>query len=62
MERDSDALLEQMSAVVPDALDNLPPDKRNELYRMLRLEVKPTEDGYAVSGALCTSEPSWSSR
>ena len=58
LERDRDALLEQMSAVVPDALDNLPSDKRNELYRKLRLEVKPTEDGYAVSGALCTSGPS----
>jgi site-specific DNA recombinase len=61
LKRDRDALLEQMSAIVPDALDNMPPDKRNELYRMLRLEVKPTQDGYAVRGAFCTSGPSPSS-
>src|SRR5215210_403826 len=31
--------------------------ERNELYRMLRLEVTPTaEDSYKVEGAFCTSE------
>ncbi len=62
LERDREVLLERMSAIVPDALDNLPPHRRNELYRLLQLEVKPVEDGYAVSGALCIPEPSRSSR
>lgn len=27
-----------------------------QVYRMLRLEVKPTPEGFAVSGAFCTIE------
>jgi hypothetical protein len=53
LERDRDALLESYAEAVPDALDGLEPGERNKLYRMLRLEVTPSDDGYAVSGAFC---------
>jgi flagellar motility protein MotE (MotC chaperone) len=53
LERDRDALLESYAEAVPDALDGLEPEERNKLYRMLRLEVTPSDGGYAVSGAFC---------
>jgi hypothetical protein len=56
LERDRDALLEYYAEAVPGALDDLEPEERNKLYRMLRLEVTPSEGGYAVSGAFCTPE------
>jgi hypothetical protein len=40
---------------VPGALDNLDGEEKNRLYQMLRLEVTPSEEGYQVSGAFCTS-------
>jgi hypothetical protein len=53
LERDRDALLESYAEAVPDALEGLEPGERNKLYRMLRLEVTPSDGGYAVSGAFC---------
>ena len=55
LERDRDALLKSYSEAVPDALDDLEPGERNRLYRKLRLEVTPSDGGYAVSGAFCDS-------
>jgi site-specific DNA recombinase len=55
LERDRDALLESYAEAVPDALDGLESGERNKLYRMLRLEVTPSDSGYAVSGAFCDS-------
>src|SRR5215203_5092896 len=57
LEGDRDALLDHMAAMVPDALENLTPEERNELHRMLRLQVTPASEGYRVSGAFCTTEP-----
>jgi chromosome segregation ATPase len=54
LERDRDALLEEMAAMVPEALESLTGEERNSIYRMLRLEVTPTTEGYDISGALCT--------
>jgi hypothetical protein len=56
LERDRDALLKSYVEAVPHALDDLEPGERNQLYRMLRLEVTPSDAGYAVSGAFCDSE------
>ncbi len=53
LERDRDALLKSYAEAVPGALDGLEPEERNKLYRMLRLEVTPSNGGYAVSGAFC---------
>jgi hypothetical protein len=55
LEEDRDALLEDMAAMVPAALDSLTGEEKNRIYRMLRLEVTPTAEGYDVTGALCTS-------
>jgi DNA anti-recombination protein RmuC len=52
LEEDRDALIEAMADTVPDALDTLSGEERNKVYRMLRLEVTPTPEGYAVTGAL----------
>ena len=37
---------------MPDGLDGLTGDQRNKVYRMLRLEVTPTPEGYSITGAL----------
>jgi site-specific DNA recombinase len=57
LERDRNALMESWAGMLPEALDGLVGAKRNQLYRLLRLEVRPTpEAGYEVEGAVCTSE------
>ena len=48
-------MLQGLSEAVPGALDDLEGEKKNKLYQMLRLEVTPSEEGYEVSGAFCTS-------
>jgi site-specific DNA recombinase len=55
LEQDRDALLESMVGMVPEALGALTGEEKNRIYRMLRLEVTPSTEGYEVSGALCTS-------
>jgi site-specific DNA recombinase len=55
LEQDRDALLESMAEMVPEALDSLTGEEKSRVYRMLRLEVTPTVEGYDVSGAICTS-------
>jgi len=55
LEKDRDALLQSMSEMVPGDLENLDGEEKNKLYQMLRLEVTPSEEGYEVSGAFCTS-------
>ena len=52
LERDRDALLRSWAGAVPEALDGLTGQERNRVYRMLRLEVTPTTEGFAVTGAL----------
>jgi site-specific DNA recombinase len=55
LEQDRDALLESMVEMIPEAFDSLTGEEKSRVYRMLRLEVTPTTDGYDVSGAICTS-------
>jgi site-specific DNA recombinase len=52
LKRDRDALLESWTGTVPEALESLPGEERNKVYRMLRLEVTPTLEGCRVTGAL----------
>jgi len=54
LEKDRDALLQSMSQMVPDALDDLDGEEKNRLYQTLRLKVTPSEEGYEVNGAFCT--------
>jgi len=44
-----------MAEMVPHALEGLTPGERNKIYRMLRLEIAPFEEGYEVSGSFCSS-------
>ena len=55
LENDRDDLLECMAGMVPEGLDGLTGEERNRLYRMLRLEVTPTSEGYEVRGAFSSS-------
>jgi site-specific DNA recombinase len=57
LEHDRSALLASWSEAVPRNLDDLTPQERNALYLTLRLEIKPREDGFEVTGPLCTSKP-----
>ena len=52
LERDRDMLLKSWAGAVPEALDELTGQERNEVYRMLSLEVTPTTEGFAVTGAI----------
>src|SRR5215210_3427200 len=52
LEQDRDALIKEMAETAPDALDSLTGVERNKVYRMLRLEVTPTPEGYSITGAL----------
>jgi site-specific DNA recombinase len=52
LEEDRDALIKEMAETAPDALDSLAGEERNKVYRMLRLEVTPTVEGYSITGAL----------
>jgi hypothetical protein len=45
LERDREALLEHYARAIPEALDRLDGEERNTVYRMLRLEITPQEDG-----------------
>jgi polyhydroxyalkanoate synthesis regulator phasin len=52
MERDRDALLDNYARMAPEALNELTPPERHQVYRMLRLRVVITMDGeLEVSGA-----------
>jgi hypothetical protein len=53
LERDKASLLEKFADLMPEALDELTPEERNQVYRMLRLEVYMTPDGdLNVRGAI----------
>lgn len=56
LEADRDALIASMTETIPESLDSLAGEERNQIYRMLRLEVTPSEEGYELSGAFCTPE------
>jgi hypothetical protein len=58
LERDREALMVSWATAVPDGLDHLTPEERNEIYHRLRLEIRPQEGGgYEITGPFCTSEP-----
>ena len=45
LERDKDALLESYAEAAPEALENLTPEGRHEVYKMLRVRVFAQVDG-----------------
>jgi site-specific DNA recombinase len=53
LERDKDALLESYTGTAPEALSNLTPEERHQVYKMLRVRAVVHMDGtLEVSGAL----------
>jgi len=57
LREDKDALLTFRSEAVIQGIEDLSPEQKSEVYRLLKLEVTPTPEGMAVSGALLYSEP-----
>ena len=58
LERDRDALLNNYSRIVPEHLDNLEPEERNRVYKMLDLTVMAHASGsldlrWALGGDPC---------
>jgi hypothetical protein len=49
LRKDRDALLKSWAGTLPEALEDLTGEERNKIYRMLRLEVAPVDDGYTVT-------------
>lgn len=56
LEREREALMAFWTATVLEELDHPTPETKNELYHMLRLEMRPTEEGYEITGPFCTSD------
>jgi site-specific DNA recombinase len=53
MEQDRDAVMEHYASAVPGSLDDLVPEERHRVYKMLRLEVLAFPDKFLeVSGAI----------
>jgi site-specific DNA recombinase len=57
LERDREAIKASWADSVPGDLDRLTPEERNTLYLKLRLEMRPTKDGYEVTGPICSLDP-----
>ncbi len=55
LKRDKDSLLASLTDLVPEELEDLTGEERNRVYRMLRLQVTPTPEGYDTSGVLMFS-------
>src|SRR5919107_94525 len=57
LENDRDAVVASLAASIPDALDNLTDEEINTVYRKLRLQLIPSEEGFDATGVLCTLGP-----
>jgi hypothetical protein len=65
LERDKDALLDHYASLLPEAIDDLVPEERHYIYKLLKLRVNMHPDKMLeISGVLredlglCESEPS----
>jgi len=56
LEEDRDVLLSSYAGMLPEGLDALSGEERNVVYRMLRLEVTPTPEGFEVRGVFSSLE------
>jgi hypothetical protein len=45
LEHDADALLEHYAEMIPEALDDLTPEERRDVYKMMQLKVLIFSDG-----------------
>jgi len=56
LRHDKETLLAFRSEAVVQGLEEMTPEQKSEVYRLLKLEVTPTPEGMLVSGALLYSE------
>jgi hypothetical protein len=49
LKNDRDALIDSWAGILHKALEDLMGEQRNKIYRMLRREVAPVDDGYTVT-------------
>ena len=57
MERDRDTVMEHYAGTIPGSLDDLGPEERHKIYKMLRLEVLAYPDkSLQVSDAILAGE------
>ncbi len=57
LEHDQEALMERYAGLVPEALENLIPEERHRIYKMLRLKVLVHPDArLEVSAVLGTAQ------
>jgi hypothetical protein len=49
LKKDREALIDSWAGILHKALEDLMGEQRNKIYRMLRLEVAPVDDGYTVT-------------
>jgi chromosome segregation ATPase len=60
LERDKDALLESYAGMAPEALGNLTPEERHQVYKMLKVRVIAHVDGtFEFNGALVSTLGCW---
>jgi site-specific DNA recombinase len=57
LKEDREAVLASLTDLVPQALDSLTGEERNRLYRMLRMEITPTPEGFNATGVFCSTKP-----
>jgi site-specific DNA recombinase len=57
LEKNRDAVIASLEASIPNALDALSGEERNRLYRMLRIEVTPSSEGFEATGVFGVLEP-----
>ncbi|MBA2692544.1 MAG: recombinase family protein [Rubrobacter sp.] len=56
LENGRDALLDSYAAMIPEALEELIPEERREIYQMLRLEVEVAADGTMEARGVLNAE------
>jgi hypothetical protein len=57
MERDRETVMEHYAGMIPGSLDDLGPEERHQIYKMLRLEVLAYPDkSLQVRGAILAGE------
>jgi DNA repair exonuclease SbcCD ATPase subunit len=62
LKEDREAVLASLTDLVPQALDSLTGEERNKLYRMLRMEITPTPEGFNATGVFCSTKPTSADR
>ncbi len=57
IERSKDALVSHYTSLVPQELTELPPEEKNQIYKMMRLHVLAQRDGTLIADWGCNVLP-----